>query len=124
EYDLAAIRALKRCLKLQPENLTALMALSVCYTNERMEPQACNSLKQWMLNNPKYNYLFCNDEQTAEQEKKATSESNIAQFAPVKEMFITAARLYPYEPEPDVQCGLGVRFNIRGEFKKAIDCFR
>lgn len=146
EYDLAAIQALNRCLQLDAGNLVALMSLAVCYTNERMEAQACDSLRRWMLNNSKYNCLLGNDDvTTANVSGSATATATSAggdsaqqqspldqigrpassqQFKAVKEMFITAARLYPYEPDPDVQCGLGVLFNISGEFEKAIDCFR
>ena len=130
EYDLAAIRALKRCLQLEPENLSALMALAVCYTNERMEAQACDTLKRWMLSNPKYNCLLGVEESISASADTSSALQDVArpaanaQFGSVKEMFITAARLYPYEPDADVQCGLGVLFNISGEYEKAIDCFR
>jgi Flp pilus assembly protein TadD len=134
EYDSAAIKALKRCLELNASNLSALMSLSVCYTNERMEAQACDTLRRWMLNNSKYNCLLGNDDVTASAAAGDSSQQSplaqigrpaaSQQFKAVKEMFITAARLYPYEPDPDVQCGLGVLFNISGEYQKAIDCFR
>lgn len=87
-----------------------------------------------MLNNSKYNSVleFTNDDfndQTninspyAKQNLIISSMSR-EKFDKVKDMFITAARLYPYEPDADVQCGLGVLFNIAGDYEKAVDCFK
>ncbi|XP_074184464.1 PEX5-related protein isoform X10 [Rhinolophus sinicus] len=57
ENEQAAIVALQRCLDLQPNNLKALMALAVSYTNTGHQQDACESLKNWIKQNPKYKYL-------------------------------------------------------------------
>ena len=45
EQDPRAITAYKRCLALEPSNLTAIMGLAVSYTNESYQLQACSALE-------------------------------------------------------------------------------
>jgi peroxin-5 len=47
-------------LKLEPTNLDTLLALGVSCTNTLDEVKAMNFLKNWMINNPKYQTLNLN----------------------------------------------------------------
>ncbi|KAK1895690.1 Peroxisomal targeting signal 1 receptor [Dissostichus eleginoides] len=103
EQEFAAISALRRCIELQNDNLTALMALAVSFTNESLHRQACETLRDWLKHNPKYR--------------------SVSLFADVQSLFLHAANSDPAQVDPQLQCGLGVLFNLSGEYDKAVDCF-
>uniref|UniRef100_A0A672LWA1 Peroxisomal targeting signal 1 receptor n=1 Tax=Sinocyclocheilus grahami TaxID=75366 RepID=A0A672LWA1_SINGR len=95
EQEFAAISALRRCIELKKDNLTALMALAVSFTNESLHRQACETLRDWLR----------------------------ALFNEVQTLFLSAAAADPTQVDPELQCGLGVLFNLSGEYDKAVDCF-
>lgn len=127
EQDPTAIAALKKCIELDPSNLTALMALAVSYTNESYQNQACHALKEWLRENPKYSDLVPKNDQASSSSRmnNVTSLLTNGIHTEVQEMYIAAARRNPSETiDPDVQCGLGVLFNLTNEYDKAVDCFK
>ncbi|XP_031844428.1 peroxisomal biogenesis factor 5 [Nomia melanderi] len=126
EQDPLAIPALKRCLTIDPMNGAALMALAVSYTNESYQNQACLTLKEWLLKNEKYKHLT-----TKKSNVENDSRYNVSSILfddvheDVKNLYIQAARINPRnEIDADVQCGLGVLFNLSNEYDKACDCFQ
>ncbi|GLG93585.1 Peroxisomal targeting signal 1 receptor [Gryllus bimaculatus] len=124
EQDPAAISALKNCLKLNPGNLRALMALAVSYTNESYQNQACLVLKEWLRQNKDYCHLVP-DESSTSKSGVASSFLTFDTHKEVQDLYIAAARLHPRgNIDADVQCGLGVLFNLSNEYDKAVDCFK
>ncbi|XP_071050066.1 peroxisomal targeting signal 1 receptor isoform X2 [Onthophagus taurus] len=121
EQDPKAIAALKQCLAVDPTNLPALMSLAVSYTNESYYNQACQSLVTWLKENPKYRDLVAPDFSISGQ---VTSLLNPNHHKIVQDLYIKAAQRNPTNVDYEVQCGLGVLFNLSGEYEKAADCFK
>ncbi|KAM4695308.1 PEX5-related protein [Discoglossus pictus] len=124
ENEQAAIVSLQRCLQLQPNNLKALMALAVSYTNMGHQQEAYEALKTWMKQNPRYKYLVKSKAASpALTRRMSKSICDSASLEEVKELYLDAAHQNGELVDPDLQTGLGVLFNLSGEFDRAVDAF-
>lgn len=121
EKEAAAIRALEQTLKLDPQNLPALMGLAISYTNEGYDTTAYRTLERWL--SVKYPQIIPPNSLTPEMDIGFADRHELHQK--VTDLFIRAARLSPQGDamDPDVQVGLGVLFYGAEEYSKAIDCF-
>ncbi|XP_073434877.1 PEX5-related protein isoform X1 [Dendrobates tinctorius] len=125
ENEQAAIVSLQRCLQLQPNNLKALMALAVSYTNMGHQNEAYEALKMWMRQNHRYKYLVKGKSESpnlTRRMSKSVWESS-SSLEEVKELYLEAAHQNGDLIDPDLQTGLGVLFNLSGEFERAVDAF-
>ncbi|XP_054624107.1 PEX5-related protein isoform X2 [Dunckerocampus dactyliophorus] len=111
ENEQAAIASLQRCLELRPDNLQALMAVAVSFTNSGLQRHACGALYQWLRHNPRYAHLI--------HPSAATSPS----LQDVLLVFQEAVELNVDCVDPDLQTGLGVLFNLSCDFNKAVEAF-
>ena len=121
EKETPAIRALEQALKLDPNNLTALMGLAVSYTNEGYDSTAYRTLERWL--SIKYPSIISPSALSSDAEVGFTDRHQLHEK--VTDLFIRAAQLSPdgEHMDPDVQVGLGVLFYGAEEYDKAVDCF-
>lgn len=130
ENEQAAIVSLQRCLELHPNNLTALMALAVSLTNTGMRHDACETLLRWLRHNPKYKQLLKGKSHlgSPNSHRRLSHVPNMGRhestlLPEVKELFLEAAQHNSDIIDPDLQTGLGVLYNLSGEFNKAVEAF-
>lgn len=116
EKETPAIRALETALRLDPQNLNAMMGLAVSYTNEGYDTTAYSILERWL--GTKYPELTRDSPPTTNVDRQALHQRVI-------DLFIRAAQLSPegQQMDSDVQVGLGVLFYGDEEYDKAVDCF-
>jgi len=121
EKETPAIRALEQAVKLDPNNLTALMGLAVSYTNEGYDSTAYRTLERWL--SIKYPTIISPSDLSSAAEVGFTDRHLLHKT--VTDLFIHAAQLSPdgEHMDPDVQVGLGVLFYGAEEYEKAVDCF-
>lgn len=121
EKELPAIRALEQALKIDPENLDALMGLAVSYTNEGYDSTAYRTLERWLSH--KYPQIINPNDVSGDADLGFTDRQLLHDR--VTDLFIQAAQLSPsgVQMDPDVQVGLGVLFYCAEEYGKAVDCF-
>ncbi|XP_022609797.1 PEX5-related protein [Seriola dumerili] len=127
ENEQAAIVSLQRCLELHPSNLAALMALAVSLTNTGMRNDACEALLRWLRHNPKYKHLLkgkTNLMGSPNSQRRMSHAPNSCSLLPeAKELFLEAVQHNSDIIDPDLQTGLGVLYNLSGEFNKAVEAF-
>lgn len=130
EKDVSAIRALRTCLELDPSDQKARLAIAVSLANELQRNESCKHLLEWMIRHDTYKTLNASvehfDQLVNEGHAATYGEDSLHQkrYDYVRDKFVEAARLRPTDPDPDVQNSLGVLFNMRGEYSKAVDCFK
>lgn len=119
ENETAAIMSLQRCLELRPNNLPALMALAVSFTNSSMQREACDALRRWICHNLRYKHLL----QVGRRSQRRPLAPGSCELLDVLQLFQEAALLNLDCVDPDLQTGLGVLFNLSSEFNKAVEAF-
>jgi len=122
EKEEAAIRAFEHAMKLDPNNLSALLGLAVSYTNEGYDSTAYRTLERWL--SVKYPQVIAPQDLSSAADLGFTDRAQLHER--VTNLFLDAARLAPDgdHMDPDVQVGLGVLFYGAEEYDKAVDCFQ
>lgn len=140
EKDISAIRALRQCLELDPSDQKARLAIAVSLANELQRHESYKHLLEWLIRHDRYKSL--NASLDYFNQLSATTSSDVStdteqelmiglgsslddkKYDYVRDKFVEAARMSPRDPDPEVQNSLGVLFNMRGEYDKAVDCFK
>ncbi|XP_077471567.1 PEX5-related protein-like isoform X2 [Stigmatopora argus] len=118
ENERAAVASLQRCLDLRPDNLQALMALAVSWTNGGLRRHACDALYGWIAHNPNYKELLG---PVAAAPPDTAGDSVCVQE--LLQLYQDAASLNEDRVDPQLQTGLGVLFNLAGDFQAAERAF-
>jgi peroxin-5 len=104
EREAKAIQALQRSIGLDPSHLPAWLALSVSYTNDNNRMGTYNAVKEWVLQNPKYQDIVS---------QTSLRSDSPGDFAGLVDVLINIARSADQKGgvDADVQVALAVLLN-------------
>ncbi|KAF8839469.1 TPR-like protein [Paxillus ammoniavirescens] len=116
EREAKAIQALQRSIDLDPSHLPAWLALSVSYTNDNNRMGTYNAVKEWVLQNPKYQDIVS---------QTSLGSDSPGDFAGLVDVLINIARSADQKGgvDADVQVALAVLLNTTEDYARAVDCF-
>jgi tetratricopeptide (TPR) repeat protein len=112
DEDRKAIICLNRSIECDPYNLDTLLALGTSYVNELDSQSALDTLKAWVMHNPRFQGL--------DVAQDAYSDGTL--MDEVMQLILSVAALAP--GDKDVLTILGVLYNVSSDYEEAIDCFR
>eukprot|EP00668_Euglena_longa_P011634 GGOE01014044.1.p1 GENE.GGOE01014044.1~~GGOE01014044.1.p1 ORF type:complete len:607 (-),score=200.26 GGOE01014044.1:116-1693(-) len=128
EQDPQAILAFQECLRLQPDNLTALLASASSLTNEARHDEALQALDLWLQLNPQYAHVPPASEMPGEVEDEEDAyDIYVMQprlHAEVLRRFQQAASCPPGMQDPDVAIALGVIHHMVHKYDGAVTAFQ
>jgi peroxin-5 len=109
----------------------ARIEIAFCLVNDLRRRDAWRHLIGWLTRHDKYNAVNASQERYEQLERESIKDYYDTDYSTtdkrscyMRDLFLEAARMSPDNPDPDVQNCLGLLFNMRGEFDKAIDCYR
>eukprot|EP01094_Clydonella_sp_ATCC50884_P010888 TRINITY_DN20707_c0_g1_i1.p1 TRINITY_DN20707_c0_g1~~TRINITY_DN20707_c0_g1_i1.p1 ORF type:complete len:451 (-),score=113.27 TRINITY_DN20707_c0_g1_i1:448-1683(-) len=114
DEDKVAIVALQRSLAADGSNIEALLDLGVSYTNELVQGQALQYLKEWLRHHEEYRGI--------PGVMEPSSKLHSLRHEQVAEMFVRAAEIDP--TDVDVFTVLGVLYNLSREYEHAEMAFQ
>ncbi|OJA18614.1 hypothetical protein AZE42_01769 [Rhizopogon vesiculosus] len=119
EREAKAIQALERSVELEPSHLSAWLALSVSYTNDSNRTGVYNAIKEWALQNSKYQHIV----QSAN--LNTANVPSPGDFGALIQCLIGMARSADEVGgvDAEVQVALAVLLNTTEDYMKAQDCF-
>lgn len=117
DRDDLAISALETALSINPEDKDTLISLAVSYINEFNTFKPLECLANWIKLTPRYASIVNDMDDLVEDDFDHNHEV-------VTDSFLRAARMSPHDPDPDIQIGLALLFNLNRDIPKSIDCLK
>jgi len=124
DKDNLAITCLAKAVESDPQNLPALAALAVSYTNDFNREKALDTLEMWIKRSPDYARMAESMMPPPPPSGQDFFMGAWSRHTYVANMYLEAARLRPEDPDPEVQTALGLLYNLSYEYDKAVDCFK
>jgi len=123
DKDNQAITCLVKAVDVDPQNLEALAALAVSYTNDFNREKALDALETWLKRHPEYSHIPASAPPPPVLENDFYLDA-WGKHTYIANMYLEAARQHPEDPDPEVQTSLGLLYNLSYEYDKAVDCFK
>jgi len=124
DRDDKALECLTKAVEIDPKNLPALVALAVSHANKLNIDKALDALQMWLKANPDYAHI---QESMEPPPLPPTGQQGLPQWRLdfVSDMYFKAAKLrLEGDPDPELQIGMALLYNLCEKYDKAAECFK